>query len=82
MNDIEKKKILLFIGSPPPNLGVYQIGIIDALFNMSVEEIKKEGKRRLKLYKKAWKEYRIQRKKELRELKKLCKKDKIGKNYE
>ncbi len=77
MNKITDKMIALYFGSPPPYRGFYQIGAIELLFgeysNWSKEQLDKEHKRRLRLYKRDWKKYHIQRKKELDELEKLLK---------
>ena len=62
------KMLALYVGSPPPYSIDYQIGIIDVLFNYTTEELEKEYKRRLKLYRKDLKDYYNDRKKELDEL--------------
>ena len=77
MKKITDKMISLYYGSPPPMACFYQMGCIELLFGKysewTEEERDKEHKRRLELYKKDWKEYHIQRKKELDELVKLSK---------
>lgn len=72
MKEKDKKIALLFIGNPFPLECNYRLGILDML-SMTEKQIEIENKRRLELYKIAWKDWRKNRAKELKELRKLLK---------
>lgn len=73
------KKMSLYIGSPPPEPPLYPIDAVDILINIAQIDIEKaniEWKKRCKIHKKQMDEYYIERKKELKELDKMLKKEK------